>query len=215
MGWAASAHAFELRAPAVHRLRRAVRSTFMQELLDRAVSELDALLPKLAALGPQLARLGEAMFGAWDGGRKVLICGNGGSAADSMHFAEELCVRFMKNRRALAAIALCDPTVITCAGNDFGYEQIFARQVEALGNPGDILVVLSTSGNSPNILRAIEKARSQKLTTVAMLGKDGGKARGQCDIEMIVPASAPHRIQEGHKFLYHTLCEWIEEELND
>ena len=187
----------------------------MKELFARAIGELAEMLPKLAALEPALVRLGAEMMRCWQGRGKVLICGNGGSAADSMHFAEELCVRFMKNRRALAAIALCDPTVITCAGNDFGYEQIFARQVEALGNPGDILVVLSTSGNSPNILRAIEKARSQKLTTVAMLGKDGGKARGQCDIEMIVPASAPHRIQEGHKFLYHTLCEWIEEELND
>lgn len=182
----------------------------MERLLTRAVDEIDALLPRLVALAPQLQRLGEAMFAAWDGGRKVLLCGNGGSAADAMHLAEELCVRFMKNRRALAAVALCDPTVITCAGNDFGFDEIFARQVDALGNAGDVLIVFSTSGNSPNILRAIEQAKSRGLVTAAMLGRDGGKARGLCDIELVVPAQTPHRIQEGHKVLYHTLCEWVE-----
>jgi D-sedoheptulose 7-phosphate isomerase len=181
--------------------------------LTRAIEELDAMLPGLASLGPQLARLGRAMTEAWDGGRKVLICGNGGSAADAMHLAEELCVRFMKTRRALAAVALCDPTVITCAANDFGFEEVFARQVDALGNAGDVLIVFSTSGNSPNILRAIERAKSRGLVTVAMLGRDGGKARGLCDIELIVPAQTPHRIQEGHKVLYHTLCEWVEEQV--
>ena len=187
----------------------------MERLLTRAVEELGAMLPKLAALGPPLARLGRAMTDAWDGGRKVLICGNGGSAADAMHLAEELCVRFMKNRRALAAVALCDPTVITCAANDFGYEEVFARQVDALGNQGDVLIVFSTSGNSPNILRAIERAKSRGLITASMLGKDGGKARGLCDIELIVPAQTPHRIQEGHKLLYHTLCEWVEERMSE
>jgi D-sedoheptulose 7-phosphate isomerase len=187
----------------------------MERLLTRAVEELDALLPKLAALAPQLARLGEAMLRTWEGGGKVLLAGNGGSAADAMHLAEELCVRFMKTRRALAAMALCDPTVLTCAANDFGYEEVFARQVEALGNRGDVLLVFSTSGNSPNILRAIERAKSQGLITAAMLGRDGGKARGLCDVELIVPAQAPHRIQEGHKVLYHTLCEWVEETMDE
>jgi D-sedoheptulose 7-phosphate isomerase len=182
----------------------------MEELLSRAVKELDDLLPKLAALAPELGRVGEAMLQAWSRGGKVLIAGNGGSAADAMHLAEELMVRFVTNRRALAAIALCDPTVITCAGNDFGYDQVFARQVEGLGNAGDVLIVFSTSGNSPSILRAIERAKSQQLLTVAFLGKEGGQARGACDIELIVPAGTPHRIQEGHKVLYHTLCQWIE-----
>jgi D-sedoheptulose 7-phosphate isomerase len=183
----------------------------MERMLARAVAEVGELLPKLAALGPPLARLGEAMRDAWSGGGKVLLAGNGGSAADAMHLAEELCVRFMKNRRALAAIALCDPTVITCAANDFGYDEVFARQVEALGNRGDVLIVFSTSGNSPNVLRAIERAKSRGLVTAAFLGRDGGKARGVCDIELIVPAQTPHRVQEGHKVLYHTLCEWVEE----
>ena len=179
-------------------------------MLSRAVAEVGELLPKLAALGPQLARLGEALRGSWSAGGKVLLAGNGGSAADAMHLAEELCVRFMKTRRAMAAIALCDPTVITCAANDFGYDEVFARQVEAVGNRGDVLIVFSTSGNSANILRAIDRARARGLVTAAFLGRDGGKARGMSDIELIVPAQTPHRVQEGHKVLYHTLCEWVE-----
>ena len=186
----------------------------MKQLLSAAVRDLHELLPKVEALAPQLQRTGDAMLAAWGRGGKVMVAGNGGSAADAMHLAEELCVRFVKNRRALAAIALCDPTVITCAANDFGYDEVFARQVEALGNEGDVLVVLSTSGNSASILRAIERAKSRKLVTVSFLGKDGGRARGTCDIEMIVPAQAPHRIQEGHKLLYHTLCEWVDDHVS-
>jgi D-sedoheptulose 7-phosphate isomerase len=185
----------------------------MERLLARAIAEVGGLLPKLAALGSPLESLGAAMRDAWSAGGKVLLAGNGGSAADAMHLAEELCVRFMKSRRAMAAIALCDPTVITCAANDFGYDEVFARQVEALGNRGDVLIVFSTSGNSPNIVRAIDRAKSRGLVTAAFLGRDGGKARGMCDIELIVPAQMPHRIQEGHKVLYHTLCEWVEEQV--
>jgi D-sedoheptulose 7-phosphate isomerase len=182
----------------------------MKDLLQRAVQDLTRMLPQLVEFGDRLEKLGHAMLDSWQRRGKVLTAGNGGSAADAMHLAEELTVRFMKNRKALAAIALCDPTVLTCAGNDFGYERIFARQVEALGNPGDILIVFSTSGNSPNILRAIEQAKSQQMLTAAFLGKDGGQSRGLCDIEIIVPAHVPHRIQEGHKVLFHTLCEWVE-----
>jgi D-sedoheptulose 7-phosphate isomerase len=186
----------------------------MKTLLSNAVRDLQELLPKIDALGPQLQRLGEAMMLCWQRRGKVLVAGNGGSAADAMHLAEELAVRFMKNRRALAAMALCDPTVITCCGNDFGFDEVFARQVEALGNPGDILIVFTTSGNSENILRALAAAKKQQLITAAFLGKDGGKAQGRCDIELIVPASVPHRIQEGHKILYHTLCEWIDSQVD-
>ena len=183
----------------------------MKTILQRAVDEHAQLLPKVAALEPQLTRLGEAMMAAWAGRGKLLVAGNGGSASDAMHLAEELVARFQKNRRALAAMALCDPTVLTCAGNDFGFETVFSRQVEAFGNAGDVLVVFSTSGNSPNILRAIESAKQRKLVTAAFLGKDGGKAKGQCDIDVIVPAQKSHRIQEGHKILYHSLCEWVDE----
>ena len=183
----------------------------MKTILQRAVDEHQQFLPRLAALEPQLTRLGETLMSCWSKRGKALVAGNGGSACDAMHLAEELVARFEKNRRALAAMALCDPTVITCAANDFGFETIFSRQVEAFGNTGDVLIVFSTSGNSPNILRAIESAKKQTLITAAFLGKDGGKARGMCDIELIVPAQTSHRIQEGHKVLYHALCEWVDQ----
>ena len=186
----------------------------MKRFLDRGVAELTDMLPKLAAMHAPLQQLGEILMQCWSARGKVLVCGNGGSAADAMHLAEEFAVRFMKNRRALAAIALCDPTMITCAGNDFGYDTVFSRQVEALGYPGDVLIAFTTSGNSGNILAAIDAAKKQQMKIVTFLGKDGGKARGKADVEFIVPANVAHRIQEGHKILYHTLCEWVDEQVN-
>ena len=182
----------------------------MKSLLDDALGEWGELLPKLAALDEPLARFGEALWACWQRRGKMLVAGNGGSAADAIHFAEELVVRFGKNRRALAAIALTDPAVVTCAANDLGYDRVFERQVEALGNEGDVFVAMTTSGNSENLIRAITLAKQQKLTTVAMLGKDGGRARGMCDIELMVPSSVTARIQEAHKLLYHTVCGWVE-----
>lgn len=182
----------------------------MKTLLTQAVQQAMALLPQIPAMDGSLEKLAHAMFECWQRRGKVLTAGNGGSAADAMHFAEELTVRFHKNRRALAAVALTDPTALTCAGNDFGYESIFARQIEALGNAGDVLVVFTTSGNSGNILRAVQQAKSQQLLTAAFLGKGGGQAKGLCDIEFVVPSNTTHRIQEVHQLLYHTLCEWID-----
>lgn len=182
----------------------------MDSILARAVADLTDLLPKVAALTPTAERLGQAMMAAWAKRGKVLIAGNGGSAADAMHFAEELVVRFQKNRRGLAAMALTDPTVVTCAANDLGYDHVFARQVEAFGNPGDVFIAMTTSGNSTNLLKAIDAAKSQGLVTAAMLGKDGGQAKGRCDIELIVPSPVTARVQEAHKILYHSICEWVE-----
>ena len=182
----------------------------MQSLLTGALDNLRELLPKIAVLSPALERLGESMLGCWKNRGKVLMAGNGGSAADAIHFAEELVVRYQKKRRALAAMALCDASVLTCAANDLGYENVFSRQVEAYGNEGDIFIALSTSGNSPNILKAIHAARQNHLLTASFLGKDGGQAKGLCDIELLVPSPITARIQEAHKILYHTLCEWIE-----
>ena len=182
----------------------------MKRILEKAVAELTELIPKLASLEPEMTRLAETMMSCWARRGKVMTCGNGGSASDAMHLAEELVARFQKNRKALAAIALCDPTAITCAANDFGFESIFSRQVEALGNAGDVLVVFTTSGNSPNVVRALEAARKQQVTTAGFLGRDGGNAKSLCDIPLIVPAQTSARIQEGHKVLYHALCEWID-----
>lgn len=182
----------------------------LKSILGRAVAEMGELLPRLSALEPETQKLADVMLACWERRGKVLIAGNGGSAADAMHFAEELAVRYHKNRRALAAIALCDSTVLTCAGNDFGYDRVFARQIEALGNPGDIFIAMTTSGNSPNILLAIEEARQRQMTTVGFLGKGGGKMKGACDIELIVPSDTTARIQEAHKLLFHVICEWID-----
>ena len=182
----------------------------MKSILQRATDELAALLPEVAKLSPVLEKLGEAMMKCWSARGKVLIAGNGGSAADAVHFAEELVVRFQKNRRGLAALALCDASVITCAANDLGYDQVFSRQVEAYGNPGDVFVAMTTSGNSTNLLKAIAVAKAQGLVTVSFIGKDGGRARGQCDIELLVPSPITARVQEAHKILYHSLCEWVE-----
>lgn len=179
-------------------------------LLDTAERELRDLLPTLAGHAANLERLGQAMLATWGSRGKVLLAGNGGSMADAVHFAEELTVRYKKNRRALAAIALSDVAAITCAGNDFGYDTIFSRQVEALGNPGDVLVVFSTSGNSSSILAALDAAKARGLVTCAFLGRDGGAARGRADIELLIPSSTTARIQEMHQVLFHLICEWVD-----
>jgi D-sedoheptulose 7-phosphate isomerase len=182
--------------------------------INNAINDWQQLLPALAAFTPELNRLGEALLSCWKTRGKVLTAGNGGSTADAIHLAEELVVRFNKARRALAAVALCEASNLTCAGNDMGFESVFSRQVEALGNPGDFLVVFSTSGNSPNILKAVEAAKSQQMQTVAYIGKDGGKLKGLCDFEFHVPCKITHRVQEAHLMLYHSLCEWIDDRVD-
>ena len=185
----------------------------MREILQRTIADWGQLLPTLAAMEGPLTRLADALWACWGRRGKVLIAGNGGSAADAMHFAEELVVRYQKDRRGLAALALCDPTVLTCAGNDLGYEHVFARQIDAYGTPGDVFIAMTTSGNSPNLLRAIDLARERGLVTVGFLGKDGGRARGRCDIELLIPSPVTARVQEAHKLLYHALCEKVEADL--
>jgi D-sedoheptulose 7-phosphate isomerase len=186
----------------------------MDSIFRQNVEELRGLLGRLEPLQAPLRQAAEALMDCWARDGKVLIAGNGGSAADAMHFAEELVVRFRKNRRALAAIALTDPTVITCAGNDFCYEQIFERQVQALGRPGDLFIAMTTSGNSPNLLLGLKAARAGGLKTLSFLGKEGGRARGLADIELIVPSDNTARIQEIHKLMFHALCEWIDQRVD-
>ena len=146
-------------------------------------------------------------------GHTVMTCGNGGSAADAGHFAEELSGRYRSNRRALPAFSLSiDALTITCIANDFGYDAVFARQVEAHAKPGAVLVVFSTSGNSASILNALTTARRLGMHTVALLGKGGGQARGLADFEVIVPATDSGRIQECHIQIVHFICEVIEQQ---
>ncbi len=146
--------------------------------------------------------------------RKLLIAGNGGSAADAQHFAGELVSRFHFDRPALAAIALTtDTSVLTAIGNDYGYEDIFSRQIQALGVAGDVFIAISTSGNSPNILKALTQARQQGLATIGFTGQSGGKMKTLCDVCICVPSDSTPRIQECHLVLEHTLCACIESEL--
>jgi D-sedoheptulose 7-phosphate isomerase len=144
----------------------------------------------------------------------VLLFGNGGSAADAQHFAAELVGRFALERKGLRAIALTtDSSVMTSLTNDYGYEELFARQIEALGRKGDVAVAISTSGNSPNILRAIETSRNKGMTVIGLTGEGGGKMRDRCDLTLRVPSRDTPRIQEGHALIYHILCGLVEKEV--
>ena len=143
-------------------------------------------------------------------GGKILICGNGGSATDAMHFAEEFTGRFRKARKALPVISLTDPSHITCVANDMGFEEVFARGVEAYGNKGDVLIGISTSGNSENVIRALARAKELEIKTVALLGKNGGKLKDLCDYEIIVPGETTDRIQELHITVLHVIIETVE-----
>ncbi len=150
----------------------------------------------------------------FEAGGKVLIAGNGGSLCDAMHFAEELTGQFRGRRRALAAMALTDPAHLSCVANDFGFEEVFSRGVEAFGRPGDVLVLLTTSGNSENILRAAEMGREKGLKTIAFLGKSGGKLQGLCDLEWVVSGfEFSDRIQEAHMAAIHIIIEMVEKKL--
>ena len=143
-------------------------------------------------------------------GNKVLICGNGGSNCDALHFAEEFTGRFRKDRRALPAISLSDSSHITCVGNDYGFDYIFSRGVEAYGKEGDMFIGISTSGNSANVIKAVETAKKMGLKTCVLLGKDGGKLKGMCDYEFIIPGNTSDRIQEIHMMILHIIIEGVE-----
>ena len=158
----------------------------------------------------------DALLTALRAGRKVLVCGNGGSAADSQHFAAELVGRFTRERRAWPALALTtDTSALTAIGNDRGFDHVFARQVEALGQPGDVLVGISTSGGSLNVAAAVEAARSRGLFTIGLTGRDGGALGRAVDVHLNVPSPSTARIQEVHITLLHVLCDLVEQELVD
>ena len=154
---------------------------------------------------------GDLMAQAISEGGKVISCGNGGSMSDAMHFAEELTGRFRDNRPGMAAIAISDPTHITCVGNDYGFDYIFSRYVEAVGKTGDVLVAISTSGNSVNVLNAAKEARKKGMKVVALTGKTGGEMKDYCDVEIRVPHTGySDRIQEIHIKVIHVLIQYIE-----
>jgi phosphoheptose isomerase len=184
-------------------------------ILDKAVNGSIETLQSLKKLQAEVARSADLIVDCLTKGNKLLVCGNGGSASDAAHFTTELVVRFAKDRPAYPAICLTgDGGLLTAAGNDYGFEEIFARQVAAFAVPGDLLICLTTSGKSKNVLRALEEARSRKLKTVAFLGRDGGSTIGIADVDLLVRSDSTARIQEAHELLLHVLCETVESRLN-
>lgn len=159
----------------------------------------------------QLKKINQIVYDALVNGRKIILCGNGGSAADAQHIAAEFVGRFKKERRGYPAIALTtDTSILTAVGNDYGYENVFARQVEALAEEGDVLIGISTSGNSENVYRAMELANSMNVTTISFAGKDGGKNADVCVFQFVVPVEYTPYIQSGHIIALHTMCECVE-----
>ena len=163
-------------------------------------AELDHVLAQADDMAERLRR-----------GGRILVAGNGGSAADAQHLAAELSGRYLKERKALAGIALTtDTSALTAIGNDYGFDVVFSRQVEALGRPGDLFIGISTSGNSPNVIKAVESAKELGLKTLGLLGRDGGKLKTLVDDALVVPSSVTARIQEVHQMIYHFWCEAID-----
>jgi len=165
-------------------------------------------------LAPAIAEVAALLIDAFRRGGKLLVMGNGGSAADAQHLAAEIVGRFRMERKALPAIALStDTSILTAVGNDYGFESVFRRQVEALAGEGDVVVGISTSGSSPNVLEALRRAREMGCRTVGLLGRDGGAIRGVTDLDLTVPGSDTPRIQEAHITIIHILCELVEQGL--
>jgi len=186
----------------------------MSSLFLRNLEEHQQLMAALPALDEAIGAAGRQLAALLAGGGKLMFCGNGGSAADSQHLASELTGRFINDRRPLAGLALStDSSALTCIGNDYSFDEVFARQVAGLGRAGDGLIAISTSGNSRNVLRAVAVAREAGIWTLGLLGRDGGKLHEACDASIVVPSQVTARIQEAHILIGHTLCGVIETEL--
>jgi len=191
------------------------KGEFMLEAIKLQLADNRALMLKIEeTLTDRIADAVAMLQNALGAGKKLLVMGNGGSAADAQHFAAEIIGRFKLERRALPAVALTtDTSVLTAIGNDYGFDAVFSRQVEGLGAPGDVVVGISTSGNSANVLAALAKARELGCRTIALLGRDGGTIKTVADISIIVPSSDTPRIQEGHITIIHIICDLLEKRL--
>jgi D-sedoheptulose 7-phosphate isomerase len=180
----------------------------------RTLAEHRAVFALLGTLQADVEAAARTIARCLHNGNKLLLCGNGGSAADSQHIAAELTGRFVRDRRPLAALALTtDTSALTCIANDYAFDQVFVRQVQALGRPGDCLLAISTSGRSANLLQAVDAAALMGLDTIGLLGGDGGLLRKRCHQAMVVPSRTTARIQEAHIFIGHNLCGLVEEAL--
>lgn len=179
--------------------------------LNQAISDSVRTFESLKHLEREVSQAADLIEQCLRAGNKLLVCGNGGSAADASHFATEFVVRFVKDRRALPAICLTsDSGILTAAGNDFGFDEVFARQVAAFGVPGDVLICLTTSGKSKNLIRALHEAKARQLKTIAFLGRDGGSTLGIAGLDLLVRSESTARVQEAHHLLLHVLCEMVE-----
>ncbi|QQG45430.1 MAG: D-sedoheptulose 7-phosphate isomerase [Candidatus Sungiibacteriota bacterium] len=186
-----------------------------KEVIRQLQESAEVKVKSAETLADLVVQAAEMIADTYQGGGKVLIMGNGGSAADAQHIAGELVGRFRKERRALPAIALTtDTSILTALGNDYGYDLIFARQVEALANhPKDLLLAISTSGNSPNVMRAVEEGKKRNLRVIGFLGRGGGKLKDLVDCALVVPSDDTQRIQETHITLGHIICDLVERAL--
>ena len=186
----------------------------VRQVIDANIADARATLHQLANLEPQVEAASALIADVLLSGHKLLACGNGGSAADASHLTTEFVSRFDRERRAYPAISLATHAGdLTAIGNDYSFADLFARQVQAFGKPGDVLVVFTTTGRSENVFRALMAAKELSVKTIAFLGRDGNKCAGLADIEFLVAGKKTARIQEGHKFLLHTVCELVEEQL--
>jgi D-sedoheptulose 7-phosphate isomerase len=187
----------------------------MNEVIKTQLAEHAALMQRIEeTMTESIAATVIMLADALGAGNKLLVMGNGGSAADAQHFAAEIIGRFKLERSALPAIALTtDSSVLTAIGNDYGFDAVFSRQVEGLGRPGDVVFGISTSGNSPNVLAALAKARELGCRTIALLGRDGGEIKAVADLPLIVPSKDTPRIQEGHLTIIHIICDLLEKRL--
>ena len=184
----------------------------MEDKILSAIEQHQAAAAALASDHSSIKAIAEALARTALAGGKILICGNGGSAADSQHIAGEFVGRFKKERRAIAAVALTvDTSILTCLGNDYGFDRVFERQVEALGRPGDLLLAISTSGSSPNVLKAAVKAKEIGMTVVGFFGKNGGTILPHCGLAFLAPAADTPRVQEMHILAAHIICELVED----
>ncbi len=185
-------------------MKQVIRETLLQKK-----EMIDGLLD--SRYMESVEEAGKLLVKTLKNGGKILLAGNGGSAADAQHFAGEMIGRFMFDRAALPALSLCtDPSVVSCIANDYGYEAVFARQLEGLGKKGDVFVPVSTSGNSENLIQAVVSAKKMGISSVGFLGKDGGQLKEMCDISIIIPSNDTPRIQEFHTFTTHVLCDYLE-----
>jgi phosphoheptose isomerase len=188
----------------------------ISEILAQAIRATTAAIQSVTKQEQSLSRAAAMIEQCLRSGNKLLVCGNGGSAADAADFCTEFACRFMEDRRPFPAINLAQGgSLLTATANDYGFEEVFARQVRAFGNAGDLLIAISTSGKSKNIRRVLEEARGGKLKTIALLGRDGGSAAGLADVDLVVPGDSTARIQEAHKFILHVLCEAVEPRLGE